>query len=406
MTATAPPTVVATPVVPPSIPSAAPAGRHWTGVPEDSPWIVAARDIVPVLAEDAEEHDHTGAFVHDQMALLRERRFTSMLVPAELGGGGATHAEVAAVLAILAHGCPATSLTFSMHSHLVAAQVWRHHRGLPAPVLPKVAASDLVLVSTGASDWIDSNGRATKVDGGWRVSARKSPSSGAPAGDVVVTSARWDDGPDGPQVVHLSVPFSAEGVRIEETWDAVGMRATGSHTVVLDDVFVPDASVPLVRPAGEWHPVWSTVLGAAMPLIVATYVGVAESAADRALDAARGRASRPDVVTTVGRMLTSLTTARDAVRAMLGHSADLRFDNDLETATTVLQRKTTAAEAAMATVRLALEASGGAGYAAGSGLGRLLRDVHGVLYHPLPVAQQETFTGRVALGMDPIGGPT
>ena len=89
------------------------------------------------------------------------------------------------------------------------------------------------------------------------MSGRKTPASGAPAGAIVVTSTRWEDAPDGPQVVHLSVPFSAEGVRLEETWDAMGMRGTGSHTVVLDDVFVPDAAVPLVRPAGEWHPVWA-----------------------------------------------------------------------------------------------------------------------------------------------------
>ncbi len=52
---------------------------------------------------------------------------------------------------------------------------------------------------------------------------------------------------------------SAEGVSIERTWDTMGMRATGSETVVFDDVFVPDAAVALVRPCGQWHPVWGTV---------------------------------------------------------------------------------------------------------------------------------------------------
>ena len=65
------------------------------------------------------------------------------------------------------------------------------------------------------------------------------------------------------------------------------MRGTGSHTVVIDDVFVPEEAVALVRPAGEWHPVWSTVLGAALPLIMSSYVGVAEEAADRAVSTLR-----------------------------------------------------------------------------------------------------------------------
>lgn len=391
------------PTTTPPVERALPDGRHWTGVPITSRWLMEARELTPTLAMDAERVDRSGEFVHEAFELLRERRFMSMLVPRELGGGGATHAEACAVLAELATGCPSTSLALAMHTHLVAAQVWRHHRGMPAPVLEKVADAELVLVSTGAADWLSSSGEAVRVEGGYRISGRKTPSSAAPAGDVLVTSVRWDDAPDGPQVVHASVPFSADGVRIEATWDATGMRATGSHTVVLEDVFVPDAAVPLVRPADAWHPVWSTVVGAAMPLIMSTYVGVADSAVDRAIALAAHRAERPDVAPTVGRMLTAATTARDAVAAMIDDSDDLHFDNDLRMASAVLTHKTVATDAAIETVRLALEAGGGAAYATSSGLGRLLRDVHGALYHPLPQAQQERFTGRVALGLDPIG---
>ena len=54
------------------------------------------------------------------------------------------------------------------------------------------------------------------------------------------------------------------------------------------------------------------------------------------------------------------------------------------------------------TVRLAIEASGGRGYTRSSDLERLYRDVHGVLFHPLPRAKQ-TMSGRVALGLSPVG---
>lgn len=376
---------------------AGPAPTHWSGAPGDSPWIGLARDLAPQLAERAEIHDREGSFVADGFELLRANGLLSLLVPASLGGGGATHAEAAAVLAELARGCPATSLAYSMHSHLVAAQVWRHHRGLPAPVLGRVAAEQLCLISTGAADWLDSSGTATAADGGFRVSARKMPASGCPAGDVLVTSIRWDDAPDGPQVLHCSIPFAADGVTIEETWDTLGMRGTGSHTVVVDDVFVPEAAVALVRPAGRWHPVWATVLGAALPLIMASYVGVAESAAARAVELVAPRADRPENVALLGRLHTRLTAARDAVAAMLAASADLRFDNTVEHADVSLRRKTTAAEACIDTVRLALEVGGGQAYTRSAGIERLFRDVHGALYHPLPTAQQEPFTGRSVL---------
>jgi acyl-CoA dehydrogenase len=375
----------------------APGAAHWTRAAGDSPWIGLARRLAPTLAERAEIHDRDGSFVADGIELVRANGLLSMLVPTEVGGGGATHAEACAVLAELAKGCPATALALSMHSHLVAAQVWRHHRGLSAPVLGRVAAEGLCLISTGASDWLDANGVAVPVDGGYRVSARKMPASGCPAGDILVTSIRWDDGPDGPQVIHCSIPFAAEGVSIEETWDTIGMRGTGSHTVVLDDVFVPEAAVALLRPAGEWHPVWATVLGAALPLIMAAYVGVAEAAAERVAGMVSGRADRPEVVAQLGRLNTRLTSARDAVAAMIADGADLRFDNTLDHADVTLRRKTTAAEACIETVRLAIELGGGRAYARSGGIERLFRDVHGALYHPLPAAQQELFTGRRVL---------
>lgn len=371
-----------------------PAARHWSGAPADSRWTAIARRLVPELAVHAGRHDRDGTFVTEGFDLVREHGLLSMLVPAELGGGGADHAEACAVLSELAHGCPATSLALSMHSHLVAAQVWRHRRGLPAPVLIDVAERRICLISTGASDWLASSGTATCVEGGFRVRAHKQPASGCPAGDVLVTSFRWDDAPDGPQVVHCSIPFGADGVSIDETWDALGMRGTGSHTVVVDDVFVPDAAVALVRPANVWHPIWSTVVGAALPLIMSSYVGVAEAAVDLVGPLVERRGDRPETVALLGRAHTRLTAARDSVRAMIASSDDLRFDNTVEHADVTLRRKTTAADACIDTVRLAVEAGGGATFGRGAGIERLFRDVQGALFHPLPAAQQATFTGR------------
>ena len=184
----------------------------------------------------------------------------------------------------------------------------------------------------------------------------------------------------------------------------MGMRGTGSHTVVLDDVFVPDAAVPLVRPAGQWHPVWATVLGCALPLIMATYVGVAEAAVARALELAARKAERPETAPAVGRMVGQLTAARDTVAAMVRANEDLRFDPTMESAATALTRKGNAAAAAIEAVRLGMEVGGGQAFAAGGGVEQLLRDVHGATYHPLPPAAQQLFTGRVALGLDPVGG--
>jgi acyl-CoA dehydrogenase len=363
----------------------------------------SAADRAQRIAPFAAEHDREGTFVYEAFELLREEGFISALVPEEFGGAGVTHAEAGRILTELAKGDPSVAATLSMHYHLVATQVWRHKHDQPAEaVLRKVADNDVVLVSTGAADWVSSYGEAVKVEGGFRISARKSPSSGGPTGDILVTSAPWRDSPDGPRVIHCAIPFSAEGVSVEETWNSMGLRGTGSDTVVLDDVFVPDVAVSLIRPADEWHLIWSAVLGSAMPLIMSAYLGIAESAAEQALAYARRKSSQPEIQTLVGELLNQLTSARDSVAEMLASSENLTFAPSVEHTATVLSRKTVATEAMIATVRLAMDICGGMGFSVDSGLERLYRDVHGALYHPLPAAKQKPFTGRVAMGLSPV----
>lgn len=366
-------------------------------------WVEVAAETARRLAETARDHDATGDFNHEAFRLVKESGISSMLVPRACGGPGATHAEACAVLAEIGKADAAVAVTLSMHFHLVATQVWRFKQGHDAPVLDRVHDEKLILISTGAADWTDSYGSATRVDGGFRISARKAPSSGAPAGDLAVTSVPWLDGPDGPQVVHCVVPFAAEGVSIDETWDSMGIRASGSHTIVFEDVFVPDQAVSLIRPRGPWHPIWNTVIGVAMPLIMSAYLGAAQRATEIAVDVGRAKADQPHVPGLVGEMLNSYATAHDAIRAMVSAADDMTFANSDDHTAYVLTRKTVAAEAMIATVRRAVDVVGGAGYARGYELERIFRDIHGCQFHPLPAAKQLQFTGRLALGLDPLG---
>jgi len=378
---------------------AAPPPEHSTPID----WTAVAHTIGRSLRSTVADHDRTGELSFAAFDQLRVDGVTAALVPAEFGGGGVDHATMGAILRTLGSYDGPTAVTLSMHSHIVATQVWRHHHGLDAEkVFRAVVDKRALLISTGASDWVGSNGTARKVDGGYRVSARKAPASGCEAGDIVSTSIRWDDAADGPQVIHCSIPTTADGVSIEQTWDTLGMRATGSHTVVFDDVFVPDAAVALIRPADRWHPLWNTIVTAAMPLIMSAYLGIADAAVDETRRMVAGR-DDPHVVALVGEMVTAHRSASDAIAGMFADAEDLHFDNTDEHASRTLARKTVAADALIDTVRLAIEATGGRGFTRRSDLERLYRDVHGSLFHPLPRAKQTIFSGRVALGLDPIG---
>ena len=367
-------------------------------------WVAVVRQLGPAFAVQAAQHDADDSFVADNFRDLRTHKLFSAGVPAELGGGGASHAELCALLRELARYCGSTALALSMHTHLLAAAVWRWRQGQPVePLLRRMANDEIVLISTGASDWLESSGTAEKVDGGYRVTARKIFCSGCPMGDLLITSAVYHDPKDGPTVLHFPVPFTADGVKIMDNWRTMGMRATGSHDVVLEGVFVPETAVALRRPQGGWHPFFNVSVTVAMPLIMSVYVGVAEAARDLACREALKKRHDPHVPYLVGEMENTLVTAQMALREMVEIAANYDFGPTEQTANAILMRKTIAARSSMQAVEKALEAVGGAGFFRGLGLERLLRDVHGAQFHPLPEKRQLLFTGRLALGLAPVG---
>ena len=370
-------------------------------------WVALAREIGPGFAARAADFDETDTFVAENYAELTARRFFSAGVPTELGGGGAAHRELCAMLRELARHCGSTALALSMHTHLLAATVWRRRQGQPVePLLRRIAEEQIVLVSTGASDWLDSSGTADKVADGYRVTGRKIFGSGSPAGTLLITSAVHHDPADGPTVLHFPVPLAAEGVTVLNNWRTLGMRATGSHDVMLDNVFVPEGAVSLRRPRGQWHTFFNAIVTIALPLVLAVYVGVAEAAADLARDIARKKcrsAVDPNLPYLLGEMNNALVTAQLAVQGMADLCDDYAFAPTVHTADAVLIRKTIAANACIQTVEKAFEVVGGGAFFRSVGLERLLRDVHGAQFHPLQEKRQHLFTGRVALGLDPVG---
>jgi alkylation response protein AidB-like acyl-CoA dehydrogenase len=362
-------------------------------------------ELGPRFAEAAADHDEGDRFVAENYDALRERKVFSALVPPDLGGGGARYSEMCAFLRGLARHCGSTALALSMHQHLVSAAVVNWRAGRPGQkLLERVVAGEAVLVSTGANDWMESSGIAERAEGGFRVSARKPFGSGAPKGAVLVTSAPYDDPEQGPQVLHFPVPLSAAGVSLADDWRTLGMRATGSQTVVLDRVLVPEEAVALRRPRGGYHPAFNVILTVALPLVMSVYVGVAEAAAAIARSQARKRPGDPVMPYLLGELGILLTTAQLALDDMVRRANDLDFVPALETADAMLVRKTIVANSVLATAEKALEIAGGAGFYRRLGLERLLRDVHGAQFHPLPEKRQLLFCGRVALGLDPISG--
>ena len=363
-------------------------------------WLARADRIAEEIAEAAARHDADESFVSEGYQLLKDEGFFKALVPAELGGGGAGYTEICHAIRRLAAGCGATALAFSMHSHLVAAAAWRwRHQNAPTDgLLKRVAAENLILVSSGGSDWLKSAGTATKTEGGFRINARKIFSSGCPAGDLLVTSAVYDDPDTGSTVLHFAVPLKADGVTILDTWHVLGMRGSGSHDIELKNVFVPDAAVAGRREQGKWHMLFHIISMLAFPLIYAAYLGVAEGARAKALQIARSKPDDGNLTYLVGEMENAFAAAEMAVERLI-HNAETSQPGP-ETTNRAMIARQLAGQAAIGTVERAMEAAGGASFYRRVGLERAFRDVQGARFHPLQEKAQLRYTGRLALGLD------
>jgi len=359
-------------------------------------WIELTHELGKKFEERASASDDASEFVYENYNDLKAHGYFSALVPTELGGAGMSHTEMCDIIRIIGSYCGSTALAFSMHQHLVSATVWKFiHKGEGEPLLRKIADKQLVLVSTGARDWLSSNGEVTKTEGGYLISAKKSFASQSSVGDIAVTSAPYCDENGNWNVLHFAVPFSAEGVSVLNDWDVMGMRGTGSNSIIFENVFVPDSAIVLSRPRDKFHGVWDLVIGVAMPLIMSAYVGIAEKASQIALKIGKGyQRNQKHMPYIIGKLNNSLLAAKAQWKAMSALTNNFSFTPGEAVTINMLSYKTNVADACTNTVALAMEAVGGQGYFRKNELERLFRDVQASPFHPLPKWEQLSFTGE------------
>jgi alkylation response protein AidB-like acyl-CoA dehydrogenase len=350
------------------------------------------------FAERADRYDANDTFVAENFAELKERDVLVAGIPVELGGGGASYPELCEMLRILGRYCGSTALTLSMHTHPLATLVWRWRRD-PAPVeriLRRVADERLQLVTSGASDWLNGSGIAVRVEGGWRINARKRFASGSPVGDLLMTTAvDMVSGPE-PVVLHFALPLATAGVMVLDNWHTLGMRGTGSHDVAIVDVYVPEAAVSMRRPPGKWVPQLQLMQIIALPLVLGCYLGVAEAMRDRAVAILVKRADTSAVVDIVGEIDTELASARIAHRDMVDAACALEPSSDA--LNRIFTDRTLVGRAVLRVAERAMEAVGGGAFFRAAGLERLFRDIQAVRYHRPQERMQLRYSGELALG--------
>ena len=366
---------------------------------KDVLWLELASDLSKEFSQRSAESDKQATFVAENYIQLKEHGFFSATIPTELGGSGVSHSQMCNILRVFGQNCGSTALALSMHHHLLAANIWKYKNGQGSEkMLSMVADKQPVLISTGAKDLFESNGEMVKTEGGYKVSAQKHFASQSAIGDILVTSAPYEDPEKGWQVLHFAVPMSSEGVSVMDNWYTLGMRGTGSHTVKLENVFIPDSAITLTRSRTEYHPFWNVVFTVAVPLITSVYVGIAERSAELAINHAKDKnAELVHIPYLVAEMNNELTVAKVLWRDMIRICNEYDFKPLDQNSHETLTRKTKVVQACIKTVTKAMEIVGGQSFFKNHELERLFRDVQASQFHPLQEKAQLLFSGEYLL---------
>lgn len=291
------------------------------------------RELAADFASRAAEHDRAATHPVENYARLRDAGYHTLNIPKELGGRGEHLFGHSLAIEALAQGCPATALSFNMHLAWVGYLM--ENIDIDPPVKQRVAelvvdGKNLIAGSTSEASTSALLGayapatRARRVDGGFVINGKKFFSSMVGTADYRAVPARREDATTPSAAIVFLVPRSAAGQTVEPVWDVLGMRATRSDCLLLDDCFVPDESVvfdtddffPSIARGANWF--WASYTAVYLGVAAAIYAEVVRVVQARIPQGfTQPMAYHPDVRRKIAEMNTDLESAR----LMVYHSA-------------------------------------------------------------------------------------
>jgi alkylation response protein AidB-like acyl-CoA dehydrogenase len=345
--------------------------------------VATAERLAEDLATRSGAHDRNGTFPFEGIHALLAAGYFAAPVPAGLGGRGVSSVHDAIVASSrLARGDASLAIGVNMHM-VVALNIARRWRMARAAAdarreqalgrsLRTIAAEGVVMAAAMSEPGQDLTRPATtavRTASGWRVDGHKIFCTMAPAATVLITSVRFADERGAERYGYAEIPAGTPGVTINDDWDALGMRASGSHSVTFDGVELPAAALRGGFPVGDTIAYLERNLASGL-FHASASLGIAE--------AGLARAARPERIgdDARGRMLVAeavvdLAAARSAISRAAAliddhHAANPTGDGAGDEIVALFAEaqaaKAFVGDAAVRVVDRALALSGGAGY--------------------------------------------
>jgi alkylation response protein AidB-like acyl-CoA dehydrogenase len=346
------------------------------------------QELAADFATRSAEHDRDASHPSENYDILRQEGFCGLNIPKKWGGLG--HGLLGHTLAFeaLGQGCPSTALSFNMHlsitgplmtSDAVPDETKQKIATLAVEERKLIAGNFSEASSTGLIGERPLATRARRVRGGYSITGRKMFASMLQAADycAVVT---YPDGATNPAAaLFLLVPRVVEGRTVIANWDTLGMRATRSDSLVLEECWVPEsAAVFRTDDFGDFRAdfanwFWASYTPVYLGVGVAAYNEVIRVLEERQPQGyAQPLAYHPDVRRQVAQMSVDL----EAARLMTYHSAWLSDTQGAtkKTMAALFRAKYMVGEVVSKVTQTALKLGGAHAIFRGSRLEQLFRD--------------------------------
>jgi alkylation response protein AidB-like acyl-CoA dehydrogenase len=377
--------------------------------------VALADELADDFSTRAVEHDRLGSFPFENIARLKETGYTALVIPEEYGGLGADLVDFCLCQERLAQGCGATALAINMHLFGLGSMVERGDITRPQARQflqavgqeRKIMGGGLTEPETGGN-WGLFVSRAVKEGDSYVLNGRKIFTSLAPVIDLFMVLVTVQDPDAGLLGGTFLIPRGAPGLEIVETWDAMGMRGTASHDLVITDCRVPLDHAIRLRRIGEILPEDISLFAWFSLSIASIYTGIAIAALNFAKEFAerhqplplpRPIKYLPGVQFTVAEAETLLAATRaytlETAKAWV-NKEDFSGESGLRR---VCMPKYFATNNAIRLVDMAMEIVGAAGFLKKHPLERYYRDVRAGVNHPFSNARMRELIGKNALGI-------
>ena len=401
---------------------------------EFEPYMEKARELSSFFRDIGPKYDLENTFAYPTIKPFKDSGLGALAVPKEFGGPGGNILQVSKVISELSKGDSAISLAYNMHFIMVGISMGLMSETQNKYWLGRVVDGDIMFgpfseQRAGFSGLADMKA-VPQPGGGWKLYGKKTWGTLSEASDIVTTNATITDAegnlPEGfEERVEAESFFIAdfkvdedgngENVRIEKTWDACGMHATGTHVVHFEGLYVPEDGFIC-----EWRAGAFGVLEWASLLFASIYLGMQY----RVLEETRAVLSKKHLGATFGAI-----AATDTKVASIGHIIDGVGDmaSRVELSRRVVYQtcqdlidgkddewpielrfpyiglaKTFVADNVLHLTRHAMSMVGGSSFRKGTIFERLYRDSAASMFQPLNADQSRTYIGQVLLAPEEL----